>query len=649
MRGANMAPDELDKALPEWWKSWKEWEAKNRPFATTFTDTPRSGSPDAQKEPELHLIARDCFGFRNAGRAFEPGHPDNQLESHLHLTRKPGATALDFEGDDPGIVTVTALGWGSAPAIRPLLMLHVYATRDPERQHYQLAEAVIRVAEKGREATEKERRALAEAICEAARELAKRLEWDADGLLKLPWWDADSSARALERPREKPAPRDPARDARLVAAGFHVPKPVSEEEHERYEQHMARWQHGRVVNEYTLNLAGSLGKVADLLEGLGIRGQAWAELIRGTPEDSELWARPIGPSACPDGPTRSPVFWALAETLWLDKVKPGLLAEAKRKPPALVRVVVADQILPAMSGQLVLPGVGQNNELKNQRGRTVALLDGEMALVIPGLDKLRTVTGQRFLNLAASTICLQEERGEQYPNIITIEGGLSGLAALLQHDKGDTKTLRELLETGYAVRWKTDSGYGEGWWTYRITRGGPGRPGEITMTLADMWRPNYVYAMPGKSPKNREDRRLIPVPREEPPVGKLNPKHQGQGWIASRRVMVELVDQAERLYENGGAKLDDKAWRRIQDASELSPSVLASVKEAFFQGDGERPPLLKDAGKGLVTLADAHDLEREFILEGGEMRVTGRESGLKSQEAKARARAKRSRKGNTPG
>ena len=328
-----MNPDELDKALPDWWASWKEWEANNRPFATTFTDTPRSGSPDAQEEPELHLIARDCFGFRYAGRAFEPPeHPDNQLESHLHLTRKPGATALDFEGDDPGIVTVTALGWASAPAMRALRMVHVYATRDPERQHYQLAEAVIRVAEKGREATEKERRTLSEAICEKARELAKRLGWDADGLLKLPWWDADSSVNALGGTRAKPAPRNPMLDARLVAAGWHVPKPVSAEEHERYEQHTARWQHGRVVKAETLNLAGSLGKVADLLAEFGKAGETRSKPFRKRAEETELWTRPTGPSACPEGPTRSPLIWALTETLWLDQVKPDLGKMATAKP-----------------------------------------------------------------------------------------------------------------------------------------------------------------------------------------------------------------------------------------------------------------------------------------------------------------------------
>lgn len=327
-----MAPDELDKALPEWWASWEGWEKTHgRPWAAmpaTF--------PDPDEHPELHRLAFPEFGYRDAGRAFEPGNPWNRLESHLHLTRKPGATALDFEGDDPGIVTATALGWGSASAMRAFRMTHAYATRDPERQHYQSAEAVIRVRE-DREATEKERRALAEAICEAVRELAKRLEWDADGLLKLPWWDAKSSVRALGGTRGKPTPRDPARDARLVAAGLHVPKPVSAEEHERYEQHMARWEHGRVVNAKTLNLAGSLGKVADLLEGLGSEGKAWAESIRESPEDTAWWAQASGPNDCPDGPTRSPLIWALTEALWLDKVKRRVLEETKREQELALR------------------------------------------------------------------------------------------------------------------------------------------------------------------------------------------------------------------------------------------------------------------------------------------------------------------------
>jgi hypothetical protein len=296
-----------DPDLEKWWKFWSDWRTKNRPLATTFTANPPSGSPDARDEPELHLIARDCFGFRDAGRAFEPGNPDNQLESHLHLTRKPGATGLDFEGDDPGIVTVTALGWASAPAMRALRLVHVYATREPDEAHHKLAERVIAECEPKAlgDVSEVERRALARAICEKARELSKRLSWDANGLIKLPWWDMDLVAEAL---------------------GFTYANPG-----DSHEALVVRWQHGRRVSVTTLDLPGSLDRAATFLEGIGENGQKVAAKFKGA-TDSRLWVRPEGPDICPVGPTRSPVMWSLAVAVWFDQVQPDLGKVATAKP-----------------------------------------------------------------------------------------------------------------------------------------------------------------------------------------------------------------------------------------------------------------------------------------------------------------------------
>lgn len=341
----------IDRMMPKWRALWAERGAEDERQADGITWT----SPHPMLHPELNDLARPCFGY---GNPFPEFGMDAEMQDFSWV-----ASAAD----NRVVITFAALGWASAPAMRALRIVLVYATRDPERQHYQLAEAVIRANEK-REATEKERRALGEAIHEAARELAKRLGWDAEGLAKLPLWTAADVGRELGSPHPLKVEFDHARHDELVAReaaaiakgepGF-LTRPDEDKadavlaklDPAQYTERVVHRRFGRVVNAETLDLAGSYQKVADLIDDwrkadrLAKNGE---RLAKGFREPSlyeekleERFVRPKGPKL-PEGcavrsPTLSPLFWALTETLWLDKVRERVREETKREQELALR------------------------------------------------------------------------------------------------------------------------------------------------------------------------------------------------------------------------------------------------------------------------------------------------------------------------
>lgn len=615
----------LDVELRKWADWWKAWRKEHgRPFATTFT----SATPDAQEHPELNLLARDCFGFDlDARYPTDPSNPTNNLESVLHLARRPGATATEFEGDDPGIVAVSALRWSAAPAMQVLRLVHVYATRDPGEQHWRLAEAVIRVAEDGREATDTERKALGEAMHEAARELAKRLGWDADGLRGLPWWDMPSVAKAQ---------------------GFTYANP--DDPHEAI---AVRWMYGRQVDAETLGLAGSYGKVADLLEGLGKAGKKW---VRGlTSHKTAMWARPEGPTACPGGPTRSPVFWALTDALWRDKVGPYLRNKAKKEAEIEQRQRRA-ALLPKTHSQLGNVFVSARFE-----GENIVSDAGQLPLVVvssipsAALGVLASATAQRAFRWIVRTASVGDihepyvripgangvtvtrlERGVE----VVIDGGFQGWSDVLglKSKKGETD-LKDTLDvlSGVHLREMLPGHRGGGTlinWSERgdAARGGGRRrlvfsvhpilcPGVAKIALESGEDATLVHVLPFPS---------IPDDFERGPtaaaLGRLD-------WLAA-----QLFARHRRSAAKEGSLVID--WRDLGKKAGATPRAVDAALALWCNGPKRRWDAL--AGERFMYAADGEPeaaAAREFILQGAalsERRAAQGRKGGQSQRRKKR-------------
>lgn len=410
-----------------------------------------------------------------------------------------------------------------------------------------------------------------------------------------------------------------------------------------------------------------LDKAGAFFEGIGGEsGRKYGARLAKVEEASPggRWLQWFGADVLDGWPTTSTVLRVLVRALWADEVGPALDREAAREAaereaareaaranrPAVARVFMVGEIFPAMAygAQHEMRGIlPDGRELKDRKGRTVARIEGEIGPVLRGLEKFGAPVGHRLIDSLVRRAWANYEASSQDPGTVEYEGGWSGLARAIGHDPNDTATLRALAEAGQSIRWDGGLAYGGGWWTWAATRGGPGKPGRVRFNLGDPLRPAYITALEladrAHTPSSREKRRAIPILAYEPPVGALNERSHGAAWLMARLFVVALVDGAEQLHLNGGLRLDEKKWATLADGAGLPFALLSKLRDAWLTGDdpSKAPPLIKEVGGGLVTLGDAHELERIFIAERGMRAAEGRAAGKRSAAAKREAAQKK--------
>jgi hypothetical protein len=337
--------------------------------------------------------------------------------------------------------------------------------------------------------------------------------------------------------------------------------------------------------------------------------------------------------------------------LWRDRVAAALVTAAKRAAthrPALVRAVVADLMVPAMTRQLELL---DTDVLRDKRGREVgrvALVDGaSIEGVRRGLDRLGSVYGHRLIRTLVLRAHAQAEAGDGDARRVAFDGGWSALADALGHNR-DFAALRDLLEAGASVRWDTPAAKGAGWWTFTERRGSRAGPGEIAFIVGEVLAPHHAMALAehgANSLPARIARRLVPELRAEPPVSALRSNDHGAAWNLHRLLLVELVDGAEALHLHGAVPITDRRWAELAKQAGVPAGNLPRLLDSWRAGDDAAPPLVAEPDAGTFTLADEHKPERDFIADGGRRRYEGRLNGRAGMAKKARQRSKRSDQG----
>ena len=363
---------------------------------------------------------------------------------------------------------------------------------------------------------------------------------------------------------------------------------------------------------------------------------------RPSPDGVHVGNIEIGP---PGAPLTVPMWWvACTRAIWRD----GLLVEltarlerTRRQRPAVIRSVLAEQLLPTMSRQLQLPAIDDPGIIRDAKGREigrVALMGGAtVETVFRGLDLLGSVHGHRLIR--ALVLGSHDAWVSEDPHFfrVAFEGGWSGLAEAIGYKTRNFEVLKQLAHAGQCVQWEHKHGRSGGLWTWRERRGSWAAPGEVAFNLSDVMLPGHAATMAGQSDSARMARRLVPELREAPPVSVARPNEQGGVWTLHRIMLVELVDQAEHMARDGGAVLKGDWWRLKAKAAGLptAPDYIDRVRGSWLAGDDDAPPLLEQVGCDRYTLASSHLLERLFIEEGGRRRIEGRANGRGGKRAKA--------------
>lgn len=293
----------------------------------------------------------------------------------------------------------------------------------------------------------------------------------------------------------------------------------------------------------------------------------------------------------------------------------------------------------------------ESTSLRRSVGRLVvpvsspALLDA----IVGGLEALGTPDGHRLRrgivrevhrrrNDATSADDLFDGR------VVTFAGLEEVAAAFGLSDPRDTVTTLEMLLAGQALRtWRHgDRTEGGSFWSLRwsrldqstgaLKRGRPSAGDRLELTVGTLLVPTREEL----TNANDKGRFLVPELRHDVPVGRLDKSLHGAVWTLASRFVAFQVEHGDKVARGGGSILlpaegrkgSPGSWRRLIGQSSSDPRI---VDELWSQRDrvlgelteGPTPLLKRSDGVDRWSLADCHDLERDFIIEGGQKRLNG--------------------------
>ena len=316
-----------------------------------------------------------------------------------------------------------------------------------------------------------------------------------------------------------------------------------------------------------------------------------------------------------------------ARVVWLHVVRPGI-EKAHKKPASLVRAVFADTIAFHSRGQ---DFDSKTKNLTFEGRRLASIIDPSIDLDVieRGLSLLGSVLSHRLLRWQVHTGHDQYMAGLPYANVLEIDGGWSALAKQLGFKEKDIPDLKKLIYAQAHFRFDFPDGSKGNLVQYNERPAMGQDRARLTITLGTPLLPSFVHGLP----KRTTDRKLVPYPKEPPPLfGR--PNEHGQQLTMSLAFVAELRERASELATNGTVQLTQDDWIRMADRSQLPRKLIVPVLETWESGDTRSRPFIVKEGTDRFTLSDAHLAEREFLIEAGQMEIGGKKAGLRGVQFK---------------
>lgn len=233
----------------------------------------------------------------------------------------------------------------------------------------------------------------------------------------------------------------------------------------------------------------------------------------------------------------------------------------------------------------------------------------------------------------------QAINGAPDPRVINVEGGWSVLA----HDilgikkKSAAEDIRAIVHAQQAVRIPLPTGgMAHGLLSFTDSPAVGRRRGHIEITLGSMLLPHFVHEIQGRGRIASEARRLVPVPREAPPmVGRSN--DHGPLSTLSMLVMRELRANARGLATDGSVRITDERFALLATKARVPLSTLKLALDRWTRDGDDGPAFLASPTRWAYTLGKAYTPELAFLVAAGKKELAASEAGRKSVAAKERA------------
>ena len=328
--------------------------------------------------------------------------------------------------------------------------------------------------------------------------------------------------------------------------------------------------------------------------------------------------------------------WALAmcHCLWRDVLLPR-----KRKPASLVR--------PVMQGVVELQSLGpayrkDTQQLLLARNQIVSNVEAMGATLDEQLlERGLLSTGTKTAHLLFRHLILtsHDARLAGHPDSHIIEAdGWPALARIVRPDisgkqiEAHAKEVRALVYAMAHYRFNLpDKSVGNLLsYTERESRGRGGKA-HVTISLGAPLLAGYVDELEQKlgGPRShdaREARKLVPYPRQLPPLYGRSNEH-GSQISCALATMAHIRQQARRLADEGSFEMAPDDFTRLADRAQLPRRVHDAVLAVWLQGTSTAAPFLRRLEADRFDLGEAYQAERAYIEAAGRKEALGARAG----------------------
>jgi hypothetical protein len=266
------------------------------------------------------------------------------------------------------------------------------------------------------------------------------------------------------------------------------------------------------------------------------------------------------------------------------------------------------------------------------------ITEDTVRFVKDGAELLKSVTAQRVLRWEVAEGNERVVRGLPDARTLVIQGGWAFFADQLGFTKKQhASDLRAILHAQAAVTIRqVDGSRGNMLALREVPQRGQHR-GRIEIVLGTMLLPYYVFEVSkdGGGRAAREGKRLVPLPKLPPFVGRAN-EHGAQA-TASMLLVRELRSHAVDLFRSGAVHISRDRMAELFYEARVPASLVPRVVDRWTRDDVDGPAFLSMPDADAYTLGDSHVRAREFLLEAGKKEALGSQAGkasVRSRQAK---------------
>jgi hypothetical protein len=260
--------------------------------------------------------------------------------------------------------------------------------------------------------------------------------------------------------------------------------------------------------------------------------------------------------------------------------------------------------------------------------RLVGLSPEERQALLDSIHDTENLPAHHLFRWLVAKVAEQAQNASGEARRILVEGGLDGLRKELGLNSAKASgALRTALELFQRVAIPLPDGHTRPLLTWTDSRSGPGKRAKLTIDVDDALLPSFVSTL-GKSPREREAKRLVPVPRLLPPL-QGHPSSHGAQAALQLLILDEFRQQASQVAASGYAIIQSERWKEMFERAGVPMHLdedilvhwvgLADPEQAPFLWRGSNDPA------NAYRLSDRYEADYQLISRSGMRESRGRE------------------------